>query len=72
MGTVTETDKAAISNHFLSLLGFQSGINLRPLSDNKNLFDMENIVMLPGSQKDTFMDSFQLTCILFPLFSSLN
>lgn len=54
MVTVIAKDKAATSNPFLSLLRFQAGINLSSVSDNKDLFDMENVV-LPGSQKDTFI-----------------
>jgi len=43
VGTVIATDKAATSNPFLSLLGFEAGINLLAVSDNKDLFDMENV-----------------------------
>lgn len=43
IGTVIVMDKAATSNPFLSLLHFQAGINLSLVSDNKDLFDMENI-----------------------------
>lgn len=43
MGTTTATDKATTSNPFLSLLGFQTGISLSCVSDNKDLFGMENI-----------------------------
>lgn len=55
MGTITATDKAITSNPFLTILGFQAGINLSPLSDSKDLFGMEILSVLPGPQKDSFM-----------------
>lgn len=43
MGTITAADKAATPNPFLPLLSFQTGISLSRVSDNKDLFSMENI-----------------------------
>lgn len=43
MGTDTVMDKIAKPNTFLSILHFQAGIKLSPVSYHKDLFDMENI-----------------------------
>lgn len=43
MGTDTVMDKTAKPNTFLSILYFQAGIKLSPVSYHKDLSDMENI-----------------------------
>lgn len=74
MGTDIVLDKTAKPNTFLSILYFQAGIKLSPVSYHKDLPDMENIKCVARVTERFFQvtTSNQHACPSSFLFSSLS